>query len=267
MKKVDCMEPPAGATGEKTVPVAHGRYYLYAIVASAGPLSYESLGIGGSDVVTLTEGAATAVISVVATPKLRPERANLAAHQAVLRQLLAETTPLPIAFGTIAGGPDAVRRILARNQHALKEQLQRVAGKVEMGLRVSWDVPNIFEHFVNTSPELRFARDRIVGANREPSQDEKIELGRLFDRLLNEERENSVRKVERTLSPACSEFKANLCRRENEVMNLACLVARNSQAEFDSAVFTAAKQFDSHFAFDFNGPWAPHNFVELDLDL
>jgi hypothetical protein len=32
-------------------------------------------------------------------------------------------------------------------------------------------------------------------------------------------------------------------------------------------VFAAAKLFDNNFTFDYSGPWAPHNFVELELDL
>jgi hypothetical protein len=99
-----------------------------------------------------------------------------------------------------------------------------VAGKVEMGLRVAWDVPNIFEYFVNTHAELRLARDRLVGARHEFTQEEKIELGRMFDRLLNDDREDHTRKVEHALAPVCAEFKANPCRNEHEVMNLACLV-------------------------------------------
>ena len=69
-----------------------------------------------------------------------------------------------------------------------------MAGKVEMGLRVAWDVPNIFEYFVNTHAEPPGA-DRLVGTRREFAQEEKIELGRMFDRLLNEDRENYVQEV------------------------------------------------------------------------
>jgi hypothetical protein len=52
-------------------------------------------------------------------------------------------------------------------------------------------------------------------------------------------------------------------------MSLACLVGRGAgaQAAFEAGVFAAAKLFDNNFAFDYNGPWAPHNFVELDLQL
>jgi len=246
--------------------VAAGRSYLYAIVAAGEPRSYPSLGIDGSDVYTITEGRLSAVVSGLAAPKVRPQRASLAAHQAVLKRLMAETTPLPIAFGTIAASPEAIGKILARNQRAFQEQIRHVAGKVEMGLRVAWDVPNIFEYFVNTHAELRLARDRLVGVRHEFTQEEKIELGRMFDRLLNEDRADHTRKVEQVLTPVCVEFKANQCRNEREVMNLACLVGRDAHEEFSAGVFAAAKLFDNNFSFDYSGPWAPHNFVELDLE-
>ena len=36
-------------------------------------------------------------------------------------------------------------------------------------------------------------------------------------------------------------------------MNLACLVERDRVKEFEAAVIEAARGFDNHFAFDFNG--------------
>ena len=134
---------------------------------------------------------------------------------------------LPMAFGIIADGPKAIQKILSRNHEAFLKQLQRVAGMVEMGLRVSWDVPNIFEYFVNTHKDLRAARDRFLGPYQNPSQEDKIELGRLFDHLLNEDREAFTEKVEEILSGYCREIKRNKCRNESEVMSLACLVERH----------------------------------------
>jgi hypothetical protein len=88
----------------------------------------------------------------------------------------------------------------------------------------------------------------------------------MFDRLLHEDREEHIRNVERVLVPVCVEFKPNQCRNELDVMNLACLVRRDAQEEFSAGVFAAAKLFDNNFSFDYSGPWAPHNFVELDLE-
>ena len=242
--------------------------YLYAIVPAPGEPTYSFAGIDGVPVHSISNGKVAAVVSDVLNDKIRPERRHLAAQQAVLRGLLATADAmLPMAFGIIADGPKAIQKILSHNHAVFLQQLQRVAGMVEMGLRVSLDVPNIFEYIVNTHPELRAARDRFLGPYRNPSQEDKIELGRLFDRLLNDDREAYTEKVEEILSRYCREIKRNKCRHEGEVMSLASLVPRRAQDRFEEGVFEAAKLFDNNFTFDYNGPWAPHNFVELNLEL
>ena len=243
-----------------------GVKYLFAIVAAEHVRPWNCAGLDGKELSVIVEGPLAAVVGGICGTKVRPERRNLAAHQEVLKELLNHTTPLPMSFGILADNAREVHKILRRNQRAFLEQLRRVAGKVEMGLRVNWDVPNIFEYFVNTHEELRAARDRILGSDRPATQEEKIELGRAFDRLLSEDRDTFADRVERVLSPVCSEIQRGKCRAEQEVMNLACLVIREKQERFGEAVFEAARLFDNSFAFDYNGPWTPHNFVTVALE-
>jgi len=240
---------------------------LYAIIFGEEERTYGPLGLNGGEVRTIVEGRVAAVVSDVPFEKIRPERRHLAAHQEVLLQLMKETTPLPMSFGIIADDRTAIRKILSRNQSALATQLRRVEDKVEMGLRVALGVPNIFEYFIDTHQELKAARDMLLGAHHDPTQDDKIEIGRLFDRTLNEDRESFTNAVDKILAKHCYELKINKCRNEREVMNVACLVGREAQAEFESSVFESARLFDNNFTFDYNGPWAPHNFVELNLKL
>ena len=250
----------------KKATARRGRY-LYAVQAGVDELNYGALGINGGKVYTISNGQVSAVVSNIPNKKIRPERRNLQAHQEVLKRLMEENTVLPISFGIIADSSRAIQKILNQNREALLDQLNRVSGKVEMGLRVKWDVPNIFEYFVNTHQELRRARDRLLGGPREPAPENKIELGRMFDRILNEDRDVYTEKVEEVLSKYCFEIKRKKCRNEKEVMNLACLVAREALKEFETGIFEAAKLFDNSFAFDYNGPWAPHNFAEINLKL
>jgi len=265
---VNVSRPSATRAVEKvTPPNTLSRTYIYAIIGDMQSRTYGNSGINGRKVYSIPAGRVAAVVSDLPGEKIRPERAHLAAHQGVLKRLLAESTPLPTSFGMVADSSQAVHDMLTRNQHELVEQLRRVAGKVEMGLRVAWDVPNIFEYFVNTHAELKLARDQLLGGHREPTQEQKIEVGRTFERLLNEDRESCADKVEAVLSQHCAEIERKKCRNEREVINLACLVEREAMGEFEKDVFEAATQFDHNFAFDFNGPWAPHNFVELDLKL
>jgi len=248
-------------------PAAFAGKYLYAIIGNSPGLHYAAAGLAEADIYTITEGGVSAVVSDVAQVRLRPEKRHLAAHRDVLARLMVAATPLPISFGTVAASTEAVRKILSRNQRAFLEQLNHLAGNAEMGLRVLWDVPNIFEYFVHTHAELRAARDRIFGRQREPMQEEKLELGRLFASLLQEDREICTEKVEEALSPHCVAIKPNKCRNEREVMSLACLVGRGEQPAFEAQVFEVARLFDTHYAFDYSGPWPPYNFVEMDLRL
>src|SRR3989304_4912851 len=165
------------------------KIFPHAVAPDLNGVNFGPIGLDGGTVYAITNGRVSAVVSDV-PEKIRPERRQLAAHQEVLKRLMLDATAvLPVAFGVVADNPAAIRRILSGNQKPSLEQLRRVAGRVEMGLRVTWDVPNIFEYFVQTHPELRAARDQFFAGNRQPPQDDKIEVGRLFDRPLAAGRE------------------------------------------------------------------------------
>lgn len=239
--------------------------YLYAVIGGGEEKSFGPIGIDGTTVYAIVQGELSAVVSDVPNEKVRPERRKLAAHHEVLKRLAQEHALLPMTFGIIAESPSTVRRLLSGNQARLAEQLRLVAGKIEMGLRVHWDVANIFEYFVARFPELRAFRDRLFRADGGPSQDERIELGRFFERLLTRSRQEYTERVLAFLRTSCADIKINDLRHEKEVMNLACLVGREAQKDFEQAVCAAAKGFDNHYAFDISGPWPPHHFVEVDL--
>ena len=240
--------------------------YIYAIVThSQANGRYGPIGVEGGEVYLVSEGPLAAVVSDVPGEKIRPERRHLAAHQDVHKQLMERGNMLPMSFGIMADGPGAIRRILKMNQAAFLDQLRRVEGKAEMSLRVVWDVTDIFEYFVRVHPELRSLRDELFGGGRQPSEDDKIELGRLFDRILNEDRAACTQRVLDVLAPRCSEIKETPPRTEREVMNLACLVARDGMKGFEEGVFEAAKQFDDNYSFDYTGPWPPYNFADVRL--
>jgi hypothetical protein len=241
--------------------------YVYAIANAAQPIPDELKGIDMRAVRIVADGEVAAVVSACTRQRIRPERAHLAAHSEVLKKLMIAGTILPMSFGTVADGESRLLQMLRRNRKEFVRELDRVRGKVEMGLRVMWDVPNIFEYFVDTHDELREARDRLVGGNRDSRQEDKIELGQLFDHVLGEEREAQCLKLEDALSESCFEIKRSAVRDVKEVANINCLVGRDRQKDFEDTVFRAANLFDNNYSFDMNGPWAPHNFVDMNLKL
>lgn len=247
--------------------------YLYAVVSGLSDTDLGPIGIHDARVYTVAitngGGELVAVVSDVPTgEELRPERKNLAAHQRVLRKAIESSrVALPVSFGTVADSAEGVRNLLTRYQADLNEQIRRVEGKVEIAARAYYkpEQPSVFEFFVSRDPELAQLRDRLAGSGRQPTRDEKIELGQAFEKALNHAREEFADAVEREIEPFCAEVKRNPLVNEQELVRLACLIPKEKQREFQAALDRSAKGLPNEFLIEENGPFPPYDFVELHM--
>jgi len=100
-------------------------------------------------------------------------RKNLEPHHRGIREVMKATTIIPMTFGHVAKNAAAVERTLRENRDEIEEELDRVDGKVEMGLKVQWDVDNIFEYFIGADPGLAALRTRFSAAPGRPCRPRK----------------------------------------------------------------------------------------------
>jgi hypothetical protein len=241
--------------------------YLYGITLAPRALPAEVCGVENSGVEQIVEGSLAAIVTRVTVQRIRPQRSNLAAHHRVLGKLADQRPILPVAFGTVADGEEQLRQVLRSRQNLLLGQLNRLEGKIEMGLSVSWETPNIFEFFVATHQELEEMRNRLFRPGRTPTFDEKVELGKRFESLLHESRRRHTRQVIDALSPYCVEIRTIDPAGEKTIMKLACLVEGNRRRQWEDGIEAVARHFDHHYCFKYTGPWPPHNFADVELDL
>ena len=241
------------------------RLYLYGITVAGGVANLKN-GVKGAAVETVVEGGLAAVVSRLGAEKLRPQRAHLAAHHRVLHDLACQCPVLPVVFGTLVDSEKWLRGFLRQNHDGLAGRLQRLRGKVEMGLKVYWDLPNVFEYFVATCQELEQMRNRLFRPGRTPTVEEKVRLGELFASLLQQARQRHASRVQDVLGPYCAELRAIDPGDQRMVLKCACLVEREGVAHWEEGVRQAAMLFDDHYRFDYNGPWPPYNFAEVDLE-
>ncbi len=241
--------------------------YLYGITFHQGDVPVEVPGIDNAEVEQIVEGSLAAIVTRVNRQNIRPQRSNLAAHHQVLRDLTDQRPVLPVAFGTIAADESHLREVLRRNHDALVDQLNRLQGKIEMGLAVYWETANIFEYFVATHQELKQMRDRLFRSGRTPTFDEKIEMGKQFDALLQESRRRHVEQLTEALSPFCTDIHSLDPGNEKMIVKLACLVEKDRRQQWEDSIEAVARHFDNHYCFRYTGPWAPHNFADIDLHL
>lgn len=238
---------------------------VYAILRSADGEAPLLAGIFGRPVYRLICGELTAIVSDCPAAALRAERKHIAATQQVLKALNVRSDLLPMAFGTVARSPEALRDFIAEHRDTLLAQLERVRRRVEMSLRLSLDAADPIAHLVDLTPALKAARDRIFGRRRPPSYDERIQLGQLCDETLRRYRDAQTAQVLAMLGPSCAEIRALPVSRDSDLVNLALLVPRDGIDRFEAAVDEAAAQLPEKLAVTIGGPWPPHNFVQLEL--
>jgi len=246
--------------------------YLYGLIRATQDLDLGSIGLEHNGkrgrVFTLRADSVAAVVSEFsARDKILPLRKNLDPHHTVIREVMKTTTIVPMTFGHVAKSELEITKALRRNRDAIQAQLDHVADKVEMDLKVKWDVDNIFEYLLSVDPELAAFRDQIYGRSSAPSHAELIELGQMFEERLTQQREEQTDRVVEMFRLCTSDLKVTPLKHEKAVMNLAFLVDRRALKPFEERVYQVAESFPAHYIFDFNGPWAPFNFVELDIQV
>jgi hypothetical protein len=241
--------------------------YIYAIVDADTPSFELPKGLEKSKTAAVSAAGITALVGPTPGGKLRPRRRNLKAHHGVIDAVMSRVTPLPMSFGIVANSPEAVEKMLIRNADPVLDHLERVRGQVEVGLRVCFNTDDIFALMVSRHRELKDARDRNFADGREPSRQQKIELGQLFQRILDAERSEHLDSLERGLGTVSTEIIANDPRGEEEVANLAILVDRDQVDALEEAIHAVAEEFDDHFTFNYTDPLAPYTFVNVELDM
>jgi hypothetical protein len=81
------------------------------------------------------EGELLAVISRHARPPGEPALDALWVHERVVERIMADRAVLPMRFGSKLAGEDALREVLDARQEEFMAALDRVRGRVEVGVR------------------------------------------------------------------------------------------------------------------------------------
>ena len=240
--------------------------YLYGFAEAEFQPGAELLGLAGAPVQAIRYRDVAALVSDHPVEKLSLLRRNLEPHHRVVREVSLQATLIPASFGHISAGEEEIAELLRANYDGIREELERLAGKAEMGVKVLWDVDSIFEFFVSSDRELKNRRDRVFGTSRVTLED-KLELGAFFEKRLKQERERLGNQLIEALRPLTVEARVNPPTDEKMVLNAAFLIERASEKQFEEALCRAAGLFDSNYALDFSGPWPPYSFIRLGLKM
>lgn len=240
--------------------------YFYCIIRCPEPREFSTRGIGeqGATVHTIVHNELAAVVSDSPMVEYDNSRRNMLAHTAVLEEVMAEHSILPVRFGMVAPSPKAVKdQMLARRYNELDGMLRKMEGKVELGLKAFWYEDSIYKEIVAGSPAIQQLRDALVGHSADETYYERIKLGELVEAAMKARREEDVARIMGALTPLACETRLNPTITERMVLNAALLVERAREPEVDRAVQALDAELGKRLIFKYVGSAPPYNFVNL----
>jgi len=206
--------------------------------------------------VTLRE--VSAVVSEMNAPNLELTSETVLCHEHVVEFVMKAHTVLPVRFGTVLGSVHNVKEFLMQFYDNIINNIEKVQGKVELGLKVmikepaepSPDDANGEEEKPDGS--LTPAREYLMARIREEKKQQKIleETGKSIDEICH------------TLSVYSDETCVRKLTTEIMILNASFLVDKNKVSVFSQSVQLLMRRHPD-LAFLFSGPWPPYNFVGL----
>ena len=249
-----------------------GRIYVYGVVDTTADreVSGDVAGLDGASPVSIVAlDEIGCVISAHRDQDLQAASREtvlryLLGHQQVVEQVMQGHTVLPVKFGTTLESHEEARELLAQARHALGKALDLMRDKVvEVEVAATWDL-NMLLQGVGQEAEVVRAREAIA-ARGSPTLDDKVRLGQVVKACLDRRRDGYRERMLEFLRPLAIDVAPNALVSDEMVMNVAFLVARARQQEFDDRVRALDSLFDNQITFRVIGPLPPYSFSTVKI--
>jgi hypothetical protein len=271
VEAVIALEPaPAREAAIPQVPEPReGGRYVYGVIQAKEPITFGRIGVGGMGelVYCVNHGDIAAVVSRTSVFIFDPTRENALAHEHVIETVMKQYTIIPMSFGTVFRTDDDIREVLKSIYPSLKDVLKQMEGKVEFGLKVTWERDQVIDELKHEDEEIHRFHSEITRKHLQSTYLARMQLGRMIDRALQERSAQYVREIYEALRSTSVASRDNKPIGDKMIMNAAFLIEREREEEFDAAVNKIARKFGNRLNFKYTGPWPPYNFVNIRLKL
>ncbi|WP_326824295.1 GvpL/GvpF family gas vesicle protein [Streptosporangium sp. NBC_01756] len=238
--------------------------YIYGIVPADVELSPDARGIGDPPgrIRLVRHGRLAALISEVTLDRPLGRPNDLIAHQQLLDGAAAEVPVLPLRFGAVVTGPEAVVDELLRPYHdEFLAALNELEGRVEYVVKGRYVEHAVIGEVLAENPEAARLREEIHGRPAEATWDARIRLGELVGEAVAAKRAADTDMLVDALAPRSVAVVVREPTHEQDAVHVAFLIENDQEAEFRRIVEKFGKQWTDRVALRLLGPLAPYDFV------
>jgi hypothetical protein len=240
--------------------------YIYCIIESKQERNFGPIGIGerGDELLTIGYDDLSMVVSNHPIAKLTANRENFVGHEKAIEEVMKEfDSVLPVRFGTIASGADEIRNLLDRRYREFKSALRDMEHKVELGVKGIWnDMDVVFSEIVEGNETIKNLRKQLKGKGSQNVQ-AKINIGQLVKKELDQKKEKQAEEIVDRLRRMSYEYKLNKTIGDEMFMNVAFLVDKGREKEFDNTMDDLCDEYEDRMKFMYAGPLPVFNFVNI----
>lgn len=233
--------------------------YVYGVVGATATVT-GGTGIDARPLRLVTADRVAAIVSGVAGTAPAFGRDALLAHSDALEAVLAGATVLPMRFGVVMEGETAVReQLLAPHHDQLLEQLERLAGRVELSLRATYEEAPLLREIMASEPQIR-----AMHASSRGGYLEQVRLGEMIAEAVAARRSRDADQILAALVPLAEDYQLSEPRHERMALSASFLIPLEQMAAFDAAVDDVGRSQRDRMRLRYTGPLPPHSFVNLE---
>jgi hypothetical protein len=236
--------------------------YVYGLIRADAELPDGLAGLGPSrQVATIAHGRVAAVVSDVPLDRPLGVRGDLVAHETVLDTLAARGAVVPMRFPAVVEEHSVVDELLAPNEDHFVQLLESLEGRVQFTLTGRYEQDAVLRDVLENDEEIRALREKVRELPEDASYYDRVRLGELIVRELKQRREAEGEGVVERLEPFAVATVTNQLAAPEDVVNVAFLVERDRQEEFENAVEGIGEELVGRVRLRLLGPVAPYNFI------
>jgi Gas vesicle synthesis protein GvpL/GvpF len=241
--------------------------FVHGIVQADAWTPGDTTGLGDppSPVRVIAAGDLAALVSDLPPGTAPGRRQDLEAHSRVLASVVEETAVVPMRFGMVFDEDDELREVLLeRHASSLREVLESIEDCVQMTLKAFYDEEEWLADIVRARPEIADLSASIRDRSEIETRNERIRLGELVARAVEQRRMVEEDAVLARLEPLVREVRVETPRHQRGVLHMNVLVARSERERLDATV-RELSETPNGLQFRYVGPLAPWSFVDLAL--
>jgi len=144
------------------------------------------------------------------------------------------------------------------------EALAWAQDKVEIEVAATWDTKQILQE-ISTEPEIFLATKAIASRPEQQTLQEQIGLGRIVKASMDKRRSGYREQMINFLASVAIDVHPNPLVSDEMVMNVAFLVDKSRQEEFDGCVKQLNDLFHNQVNFRIIGPLPPYTFATVEV--